>query len=373
VGLIDDTNGQAPTTSIARVAAFQAVVNWANANGGVNGHPINLVTQLDSSTPTANLTAAQSLVQNKGATVIVEISNAMAGGASWLSSNGTPVIAAPSLSPVVSQYRTFFTPNGGYNTNPTLWNTDVATFFKKIGVKKIGSLSSNSTASAQIASDVVNSAPLVGLKKGYIDTNVPQGNTNWTPYVLGFQNTNTDSIETHLSDSTGTLLFLAAAAQQGLKLKVLSPVLYNTATLNNPASNGLMQGIYTYTQYDPSTSKAPIKKMQGILSQYGDAANSTFPGSNEVSGYGVGLLLLEALRVGGVNPTSASVLKNLSHVRNWPSGGIYGRPINFTLEHTNKAPTLLGSCLWFLQAKGNVFVQVLKGKPICTPTVQIHF
>ena len=124
VGVISAANGTSPTTWGPRYQAFVATVNWANANGGVNGHQINLVTQLDASSTTQNLTAAQSLVQNKGALVVVDLSDAMAGGAPWLSQNNVPVVGASAISSAVSQYRTFFTPTGGYNTNPTLWNTD---------------------------------------------------------------------------------------------------------------------------------------------------------------------------------------------------------------------------------------------------------
>src|SRR5258708_6250534 len=131
VGVISSQNGLAPTTDIPRYNAFVATVNWANLHGGVNGHQINLVTQLDASNQIQNLTAAQSLVETRGAVVVCEMSSAMAGAAQWLSSNGVPVVAYTAISVVVSQYRTFFAPNGGYNTNPTLWNTNAALFFKK--------------------------------------------------------------------------------------------------------------------------------------------------------------------------------------------------------------------------------------------------
>jgi branched-chain amino acid transport system substrate-binding protein len=355
---------------LPRILAFQAVVNWANANGGVNGHHINLVIQQDSDQPTQNLAAAQSLVQNKGAMVIVEESDQMAGAAAWLSQNNIPVIAPGSFSIAITQYHDFFSPLGGYNPDPTLWNTNVVSFLKSIGAKKVGGLGlSNPTPAAEIT-DTGAAARLVGLKKGYLNTTVTTGTTDWTPYVLGFQSTGTDAVEMHLA-LTDVVNFIAAEQQQGLKLKILSPGLFNPSLLTGPSAS-IIQGAYVWSAYNPDPNSVPIKRMTAILSQYGDAANANPAGSNEANAYADALLLLEALKVGGINPTGPAIIKNLSHVTNWPSGGMFGK-VNFTLEHSNQAPTFLGRCLWFLQIRGTQFVPLLKGKPVCHPTVRLHF
>src|SRR5713226_308207 len=132
VGVNYDQSGSAgPTTFSPRYQAFVATVKWINANGGVNGHQINLITQDDAQSEPGSLTATQSLVQNDGALMIVNISGEQT-GAIWASQQGIPVDQNPQSS-VVSQYNFIWTPNGGDNPDPTLWTDNVAVFLKRHG------------------------------------------------------------------------------------------------------------------------------------------------------------------------------------------------------------------------------------------------
>jgi branched-chain amino acid transport system substrate-binding protein len=368
--VVSSITGSAATTYIPAVAAFTATVNWINAHHGVNGHQITTFVQDDAGLVPQNLSAVQSLVQNRGALLIVDLSRAEAGGADWASQQGIPVLDG-GFSIVSSTDSAVFSRIGGDNPDPSLGNTTLATFFKSIGVHNVGALAGSTCAACGLgAQGTLNSAALVGLNKGYINTTIPSGNTNWTPYVLGMQNSSTDAVSLGL-DLNNSLSFIATEKQQGLNLKVLSGALFVPSLLADSTTNYIMQGVYATVPTNPIVTSAPVKTMIRILKNYGDAANVNPPGTNEDFGYITALLLQEALSVGGTNPTRPGIIAGLNHVKAWdPGGGMMGYKINFSLEHTSAAPVLQGPCLWVLQARGSNFVPVSK-KPICTPTVRV--
>jgi hypothetical protein len=188
--------------------------------------------------------------------------------------------------------------------------------------------------------------------------------------VIGIQNANTDAVSLGL-DLQNSLLFIGAEKTQGLNLKVVSGALFVPSLLSNPATSSTMQGIYADTTNNPVLTSAPVKAMTRILRKYGDAANANPPGVNESKGYLAGLLLQEALSVGGANPSSSSIVNGMSKVKKWTAGGMLGYNVNFTLEHTTNAPLVQGPCLWFLKGQGTGFVVQNRGKAVCTPTVRL--
>jgi branched-chain amino acid transport system substrate-binding protein len=372
IGLVYDSSGSAgPTTYAPRYQAFIATVKWINAHGGVDGHQINLITQDDGQTEPGNLSASQSLVQNDGALMLVDISGEQTGSI-WASQQGIPVLQNPQSS-VVSQYGYIWTPNGGDNPDPTLWTDNVAVFLKRHGFKSLGALSISVNATAiQLGQDYVNSAPRAGLKKGYLNTTLGIGTTNWTPYILGLQNSGTDAV-VPTDTLPDVLSLMAALKQQAPNIHVIGEQLYAYSLLTSPVTNALMQGTYVFTATNVAPTNPPVKAMDAILRNYGDAINANPPSENEGQGYTMGLLLKQMLKGGGVNPTRSAIQKSMNHLTDWNSGGIYGK-INFTLEHTSKAPTLLGNCLYFYVARGTQFVPVPKGNnQICGKTLRLSF
>src|SRR5580700_2584514 len=71
IGYIGDLTGVAASTFEDGPGGAQARVDYQNAHGGVNGHKIKLVVLDDQSNPTSFQTAAQALVQSKGALGII--------------------------------------------------------------------------------------------------------------------------------------------------------------------------------------------------------------------------------------------------------------------------------------------------------------
>src|SRR5579884_395191 len=344
--------------------AFKAVVDWKNAQGGVNNRKINLIVQNDQSTVAANLSAAKSLVQTQGSFLIVDISGTQPSGGQYLSQQGVPVISDP-VDTSISTYSTFFAPNGGANTNPKISTTTTAEMFKQLGVKKVGSLGLTISLSSQnAATGAVAAAGMAGLEQGYLNTTVQVGNTNWTAYVLGFKNSNTDGYQGAM-DSPDTLSFLTAAQQQGVSLTSLQAQLYINQYLTGPTA-AVMQGMYAAAQWDPVLTDAPVKQEVDTLNKYGDPTQA--PDNWTSSGYTMGLLLIKALEVAGQNPTRQAVLTNLRAVTNWDAGGLAPQPIDLSKEISD--PPASGACAWLVKAQGQTFSPV-SNTPVCTQKITL--
>ncbi|HZS14597.1 MAG TPA: ABC transporter substrate-binding protein [Candidatus Dormibacteraeota bacterium] len=344
--------------------SFKAVVDAQNDKGGVNNRKINLVIQNDQSTVAANLSAAKSLVETQNAFMVVDISGTQPSGGQYLSQKGVPVVAAP-VDVSVSTYSTFFAPNGGLNPNPKVTNTTSAEMFKSLGVKKVGSLGLTvSVASQNSATAAVDAAGQAGLEKGYINTTVQVGNTNWTAYVLGFKNSNTDGYQGAM-DTPDTLSFLTAAQQQGVSLTSIQAQLYINQYLTGPTA-AVMQGMYAAAQWDPVLTDAPVKQEIDTLNKYGDPTQA--PDNWTSSGYTMGLLLIKALEVAGQNPTRQAVLTNLRAVTNWDAGGLAPQPIDLSKEISD--PPASGACAWLVKAQGQTFSPV-SNTPVCTQKITL--
>lgn len=363
VGLVADLSGVFGAQFKPDVDAFKAVVNCINANGGVNGRKIDLIEQDSQSTLAANLAAAQSLVEAKKVFMVVEIAPLFGGApAEYLGKANIPVVTLTAV-PTVSVYNSFFNPQGGFDSNPNHYTDTIGQIFKLAGATKVGAMALGTAAAGKTASETaLASVKSVGLQAGYTNYTVQQATTNWTPYILGFKNSNTDGWYGVL-DTTGELNFLTTANQQGLKLKVVASNLFNTKYLTGP-SHGVMQGVYTTTNFrPPSLPNDGVAAEIAILSGYNGPSGT--PDAQISQGYMVGQVFNLGLRRAGTNLTREGFISNLRSVTNWDGTGLAPKPVNFSVALTD--PPVYGSCVWPLKAQGNDFVPV-QDTPVCNPT-----
>jgi branched-chain amino acid transport system substrate-binding protein len=351
--------------------AFLAAVDAQNAKGGVDGRKIKVITEDDQSSPTANLTAAQSLIEAKGAFMIVDDSAYAA--TSYLASNNIPALAIGD-NPTTGNLPNFFIGDGAISPSGTVAATTTGLILKKIGATKVGALGQAIAPSAGAAAEeTLASAKAVGLQDGYINTTLPATITDWTPYVLGVKTSGTDAVNPAMT-AQGSLAFATAASQQGLHIKLLLDTGYDFDLLTNPATEPLMQGAYVLAHYAPSELNTPATKAEdAALKKYGHFTN---PADDVTSdGYGIGVLLTRALQAAGPNPTRAGLIKNMRAVKGYTAGGLLPVPVNFAnaLKPAFQPPNQLayGNCQWVLKVVGKNFVPVSK-KPICGKLIQVN-
>jgi branched-chain amino acid transport system substrate-binding protein len=368
IGVILSKTGFLQPEASGDFKAFQATIDSINADGGVEGRTVKLVTADDQSTAAGNLSAAKVLAGQKHVFAIADISGVQSGGGSYLQQQGVPVFGA-GIDVAVSTYKNFFSPQGGYDPNPAHTATTFGSIFKSIGATKVGSLGlSVSQASQTAAKSGLDSAKSAGLQSGYLNTTLAVGVSDWTPYVLGFKNGGTNAFW-GVIDEPNTINFLKAASQQKLSLKSFVSNLYVADLLTGP-DKAAVQGVYVPAEWQPAQIKsAATDKENQILKKYGGIEQGDF---RSQTGYTLGLLVQEGLTVAGKSPTRSGLQTKLRAVTNWTAGGLAPRPIDFSKEFTDPPiPTTgPGNCLWVLQVKGDTFVPV-QTTPICGAKINV--
>jgi branched-chain amino acid transport system substrate-binding protein len=346
--------------------AFMAAIDAQNAKGGVDGRKIKVVTEDDQSSPSADLTAAQSLVEAKGVFMIAFNTSLANGASSYLVANNIPAFQDGD-NPALGSLPNFFIADGAISPNPNVAATTTGLIFKKIGATKIGALAQSiSSAAGAAASETIASAKAAGLQAGYLNTTLPATIADWTPYVLGVKSSGTDGVNPALTPQD-SLDFLTAANQQGLHLKLLLDTGYNFDFLTNPTTEPLMQGAYVLSHFVPSElNTAGTKAEDAALKKYG---HFTEPADFVSSlGYGVGVLAIRALQAAGPNPTRAGLIKNMRAVTGYTANGLLPVPVNFAnaLKPAFQPPNQVayGNCQYVLKVVGKNFVP-LSTKPVC--------
>jgi branched-chain amino acid transport system substrate-binding protein len=364
IGVAYSESGSYSSEFVPEYQAFKAAIQAQNAKGGVDGRKINLVAEDDASTAAGNLSAVQSLVETKNAFAIADLSNTQSGGADYLDSAGVPAVGPPTDIPSAT-HSNFFTPVGAKDANPTDTSATLGKAFKALGAKSVGALGlAISSASQALATEAVGSAKLAGLKKGYLNNTLPIGNTDWTPYVLGFKNSNTDGYFGAI-DEPDAVNFITAAQQQGITLKVITANFYDSSLLQPPANSGV-QGDYGLAYFEPSQLNTPATKAaDAVLKKYANIPTLDF---ETAFGYTDGLLLIKGLQVAGKSPTRSSFITKLRAVTNWTANGLAPVPVNFATAMRHPSLFGPGNCVWLVKITGKTFVPQSKA-PICAPTV----
>jgi branched-chain amino acid transport system substrate-binding protein len=352
--------------------AFLAAIDAQNAKGGVDGRTIKVATEDDQSSPSGDLTAAQSLVEAKGVFMIAQDTSLANGASSYLESNDIPAVSSAS-NPQVGDLPNYFIGDGAINPSPTVAATTTGLILKKIGATKVGALAQSIAAQGgQAAEETVASAKAAGLQAGYLNTTLPATITDWTPYVLGVKNSGTDAVNPALT-AADSLAFLTAANQQGLHLKLLLDTGYNFGFLTSATTEPLMQGVYVLAHYAPSELNTPGTKAEdAALKKYGHFTNPSDYITSD--GYGLGVLLIRALQAAGPNPTRAGLIKNMRAVKGYTADGLLPVPVNFAnaLKPAFQPPNQVayGNCQWVLKVEGKKFVPV-STKPFCGKLINV--
>lgn len=203
IGWVGSTAGVSATTGGGTLAGVQAWAKSVNANGGINGHPVDLVVKDDQNNPAQGLAAVKSLVQEDHVIALVGVHANISEGAwaSYVQSAGVPVVGGESDTGVWASNPMFFA-SGELGTS-TL--DSEAYLAKAIGKNSFGSIN---------VGQIQDTAPLIALlqqaTKKYgvkyaFHTVVSPSAPNYTADCLAAKNSGADvvaqtSTQTHWPD-----------------------------------------------------------------------------------------------------------------------------------------------------------------------------
>lgn len=277
------------------LGAFKAWVKWTNANGGINGHPVELHVANDPGNPGVALNKVKGLV-DKGIVALAEndASNSAA-WASYIKSTGIPVFSTTNGGPLGEVPTAFST-----LTSLQYFPTEVATAAKKVGASKLAvlycselanckqSVAAIKGAAGQTGIDVPFSAPILSTAP------------NYTAQCLEAKSAGADSLFVSAISSAAALRVMQNCAQQGYTPHLISASgAYSRSFAGAPGTDGMIAGQSTVPFFEDDFPV--IKTMNAAFDKYA-------PGLRESKDYGdpsvwqwtSGMLIAEAAKAGDV-------------------------------------------------------------------------
>ncbi len=363
IGEITPLTGAAAVNYKGSAESAQARVDAQNANGGVNGHKLKLIVVDDQSTPSGNLTAAQSLV-SKGVFGIVGSSAFNFGSYRYLNQQGVPVTGGGFDGPEWGQQpNTNMFAYGSTSTDPHLPQYDQpAKLMKQLGVTRMASVAYGvSPSSVAAAKGFMFTAKNVGIQQAYLDTSLPFGTVNAGPIALALKDTKANGIYLPIDDGTAFAI-LTAAQQAGVHMNMaVAATGYGQDLLNQPATVQAAQGIYFALSTAPVELQTPATTaMQKAFATYEHFTG--VPNLNWYQGWIATDMLIKGLELAGKNPTRSGYITAMRGVTDYTADGLLGAPVDFS--KFGQAPQ--EACSWYMKLVGTKFVPTpTDGKPVC--------
>ena len=363
IALVCTCSGAGAPTYQGVAGAFRARIDYQNAHGGVNGHPISTLVLDDQTNPTQASTAVQDAVSH-GVIGIVSVSALFFEGSKYATQAGIPVTGSFQDGPEwgTQPNTNMFASDSGSVDPKYPVNTAAGKFLVSHGGNVVGSYGySISPSSTRAAIGTVQSVIHAGGKEGVLDTSIPFGGSDFTTAALVAKSKGVNGIYTAMDDNSNFAL-ATSLKQAGVKLKaVVFPTGYEPAAITSPVWPDL-QGDYFASLFRPfQLPNAGTAQMQAALQKYDGFAKSQFPTFEQYEAWVGADLMIKGIQLSGTNPTSSAVIKSLRNVKSYNANGLLPNPINYS---TNFGHDPAQTCQWYLQAQAKGFVPV-SSQPVC--------
>src|SRR3954451_2330809 len=321
IGLMSTLSGPQASSGNQGAVVAPAWADWINANGGINGHPVQIFSEDDGGDPAKAQAAEKKLVYTDNVVAIV------AGSDTLISvydadaiSKGVAIVGGTSNGPDWFQKAGMFAPT-----------TDVISgvIDQMVVAKTVG----KATHFASLyCSEVAACASAIDLQKGaaekfdmkFSSAPVSSTATSYTAECLELQQSGADYVQLNIASAAGAKLIQDCQAQSynptwGTSEQAIGKELLDVkgATMYGPA--------YVF----PSAADNPA------VAEYTDAMTKYADGDNWREGSAsytwVGLqLVAKALASAGPEPTSEDVMTGLNSIKDDDLGGLIPNKITFT-------------------------------------------
>jgi branched-chain amino acid transport system substrate-binding protein len=322
---------------------LQAWVQWTNDHGGINGHPVKLVSKDDANNPATSLQAVKELVEQDHAVAILAptapgTDNAWA---KYVEQKKVPVIGGIALEQVWLENPYMLS----VNNTPVGYLTGQFGAAKSIG-SKLGVFTCAELAACKSGIPLFpNIAKSVGLQ--YAGTQLVSATaTDYTAQCLAIKNAGADVVVPEVDGPT-IVRIIKACNTQGYKPAIVVPSSdIDADVLANPAFNGTLGVTVSPLWFGDSD----------LTKDWAQAYKALYP--NEVLngystlGWQAGVVFATALKNAPDTVTSDTVLQALyAQPANSTFGG-WTPPITFVKDK----PTQTGACLWYTKIQDGKLV-----------------
>jgi ABC-type branched-subunit amino acid transport system substrate-binding protein len=345
-------------------AAFkgvQAYFDMINAKGGVFGHKLQMVAQLDDqSTPSRQIQGVRSLVEEKKVFAVLPVASITFAGATYLVQKNVPTFGW-NINAEWSKGPNLFGQRGSYTcfTCAGPWLPYVA---KQAGATKVAILSYTQPSSQDCAKGQEAGYQKYGIPVGYKDTSLSFGFTDLSTDVQAIKNAGVNFVSTCM-DVNGNInigKFLKQAGVNGVT--VYSPEGYDPDIMKKFAKD--LEGYRFGSAFVPFEAAKDSKGMTTFVNAM--KKKGLVPNELELAGWVDADLLVTGIKASGKNFTRQSVIDNINKIKDYTANGIMS-PIDWTVAHQAYGKD---DCTAALVAKNGKFVPILgqPGKPfLCFP------
>jgi branched-chain amino acid transport system substrate-binding protein len=328
-------------TGLAAIDAIRIMTVWekyTNDNGGINGHPVQLVTAVDPGNPGVALTKVKELVAQNIVALVSTDGTSDAAWISYMESTNIPILITPFGSPAATlSQHTFST-----GVSEFYLRDEIILATKKAGASKLALLycAEIAVCSAQVTGAKKAAAQYGGVDVVY-DAAVLASAPNYTAQCLTAKSKGADAM--FFAAGAATSLAVASnCATQGYTPHIVSDEgAYSLAFAGKPGLDGFIGTADNYPFYDFDGIPA-MKTFKDAFTKY-DASILTDPlyGVTTQLEWTMGLLITEAAvknGVGKANPiTPAALLDGIYAVDGTTLGGMTP-PLHLTKgeQHENR-------------------------------------
>jgi branched-chain amino acid transport system substrate-binding protein len=351
-GLIEASSATGTNDSTSATGA-KAYFNTLNAHGGINGRKIVYAgSETDFGTPTKDLTAAKTLVEDKHVFAVVPVATpALASGGTYLVSSKVPFFGwgvEPSFcnDTIGFGFSGCLVPSAKTDKVATTPAGLLETYLKKQGTYKKGetvALIADDTIAGSFGITVSKAAFVAdGFDVVYSKASIPStGTTNYAPYVSTILKSATGkppAIMYYVTVVPQTIGMSDAMESAGYKGLQLDPTSYTPNIVNTPSTDKPMQGHLSWTQFSPSSlDNASVKAENKAYTKLTGKSAVIVP-SYFTIGYLSAALFSAIAEKAGKNLTRTSFLKAANSGKfKYGITGLMGT-VTYPTDHTEATP-----------------------------------
>jgi branched-chain amino acid transport system substrate-binding protein len=321
IGLMSTLSGPQASAGSQGAAVAPAWAAWVNANGGINGHPVEVISEDDGGDPAKAQAAEKKLVDTDnvvaivvGADTLISVYDADA------ISKGVAIVGGTSNGPDWFQKAGMFAPTTDVISGVINQMVVAATVGK---AKHFASLYCSEVAACASAIDLQKGAAAKFDMK-FSSAPVSSTATSYTAECLELQQSGADYVQLNIASAAGAKLIQDCQAQSynptwGTSEQAIGKELLDIkgATMYGPA--------YVF----PSAAKSPaVTEYTDAMTKYAESDNWR---EGSASYTWVGLqLVAKALASAGAEPTREDVINGLNSIKDEDLGGLIPNKITFT-------------------------------------------
>jgi len=362
LGWVGDTSSVQGSAGQDTRAAVLAWAKWINANGGVAGHPVNVIAKDVGTDPAKTESTVKDLVENQH--VVAFVGNAASSTDSvykqYLIDQNIPIVGGQAYSSAMANDQLLFPASPGVITS--VWMQPYAA--SQANAKQLGLFwCSSNPACAGAVGLYKNFATDVGATLVF-DQKIDDTASDYTANCLAAKSAPANSIAVAAGASQGTRIIQSCARQGYNPLYVVPASAYQDVLLKLAKAGTLKHlsvpsDTFLWFPNPGNKSSTSFKNYLAALKQY---AKGTAPGPPSALGWISGQLFAAAGKNFGDTVTNEDVLTGLYALNGETLDGLAPQPLTYT-----KGKFTTVSCFFMAALKGTKLEAVDGGKPACKP------